>query len=156
MTTTVNADAARIIDQLRSGQALATKAGLGGPEMDATYDVIIRQIAEATDPKARMREIVDLLERDRAHTSKCSVFPDWCGETGPHDDHVSRWVEVVDTKGETLIDAKALFLSDSKPIVGISGSDFTPAEARAKAAELRKFADQVEELAGHADKAASR
>ena len=149
--------AAHIIGQLRHGQAVTNEAGLGGPEMDACYETVIRQIAEAPDPQARIREIADLLEKDMAARAvKCPAFPDWCIETGPHDDHVSRWIQIVDTQGETLVDAKVLYFSGSKPIIGINGSDFTATEARTKAAELRQFADQVEELAGHADKAAGR
>lgn len=70
--TTVSADANQIIEQLKAGQAATNKAGLGGPEMDAFYEEVIRQIAKAPDPQARIREIADLITRERGRTSKAA------------------------------------------------------------------------------------
>jgi len=72
MTTAASVDATQIIEQLKAGQAATKKAGLGGPEMDACYEEIIRQIAEAPDPKARIREIADLITRERGRNSKAA------------------------------------------------------------------------------------
>ncbi|MET9083721.1 hypothetical protein ABZX77_17810 [Streptomyces sp. NPDC004237] len=58
---TLSPAAARIIGQLRNGQAFADSVGLGGPAMDDAYETLIRQITDAPDPKSRMREIAALL-----------------------------------------------------------------------------------------------
>ncbi|WP_217553106.1 hypothetical protein [Streptomyces sp. GbtcB6] len=62
MNATLTPAAHRIISQLRAGQAAGTAAGLGSPDWDAFHDLVVRFIAEAPDPKFRMREIADLLD----------------------------------------------------------------------------------------------
>ncbi|MFF0970109.1 hypothetical protein ACWDQO_22330 [Streptomyces sp. NPDC003703] len=67
MTTAVNA---RIIGQLQEGHAAMNAAGLGSPALDDFNNLLIKMIAEAPDPKFRLREIVELLARERGMTAE--------------------------------------------------------------------------------------
>lgn len=150
MTT---APAERIIAQIKANAEVADKAGLGGPAVDAFNAEVIRLVSASPDPEATIGELAQLLGREPIRTTSCRLFPAWCIEAGPHYDHVSADVKVIDTKGEDVIDARVLYLSDSSPIVCIGQSDFTADEARMKAAELRGFADRIDELAAHVEAA---
>lgn len=145
--------AAGIIAQIHANADAANKAGLGGPAMDAFNAEVIRLVSESPDPEATIGELAQLLNREPTHTTECRLFPAWCTSFGPHYDHVSADVKVIDTEGKEVIDARVLYLSDSTPTVCIGESDFTADEARTKAAELRCFADRIDELSGHVDKA---
>ncbi|WDG29696.1 hypothetical protein N7925_15755 [Streptomyces sp. CA-278952] len=70
MTTAANADAARIIAQLREGHAGMNAAGLGSPALDDFSNLLIEMIAEAPDPKFRLHEIAELLARECGTTAK--------------------------------------------------------------------------------------
>lgn len=70
MTTAVNADAARIIGQLQEGHAAMNADGLGSTALDDFNNLLTEMIAEAPDPKFRLREIVELLARERGMTAK--------------------------------------------------------------------------------------
>lgn len=149
----VTTPAAGIIAQIHANADAANKAGLGGPAMDAFNAEVIRLLSESPDPKATIGELAQLLHLQPAHTTECRLFPAWCIEVGPHYDHISADVKVIDTEGEDVIDARILYFSGSTPTVSIGQSDFTADEARMKAAELRCFADRIDELSGHVDKA---
>jgi hypothetical protein len=150
MTTT---PAERIIGQLKANADAANKAGLGSPAVDAFNAKVIRLISGSPDPEATIGELAQLLGREPVRTTNCRLFPAWCVATGPHYDHVSADIKVIDTKGEDVIDARILYFSGSTPTVSIGQSDFTADQARMKAAELRGFADRIDELSGHVDKA---
>lgn len=143
--------AERIIAQIKANADAADKAGLGGPAVDAFNAEVIRLVSESPDPDATIGELAQLLAQEPSTTTKCRLFPAWCIETGPHYDHVSADAKVIDTKGEDVIDARVLYLSDTSPIVCIGQSDFTADEARTKAAELRCLADRIDELATHVE-----
>ncbi|MFE0673248.1 hypothetical protein [Streptomyces sp. NPDC058867] len=70
MTTAVNADAARIIGQLRQGHTAMNAAGLGSPALDDVNNLLTNMIAEAPDPKFRLHESVELLAREPRKTAK--------------------------------------------------------------------------------------
>ncbi|MBP0456489.1 hypothetical protein [Streptomyces montanisoli] len=72
MTTAFSADATNIIEQLRADQAAGTAAGLGSPDWDAFHDLLVELVAEAPDPKSRIREIADLIE-GHAHTREATA-----------------------------------------------------------------------------------
>ncbi|MEU9405074.1 hypothetical protein AB0E08_05100 [Streptomyces sp. NPDC048281] len=144
----------RILDQLKTDQAATNAAGLGDANSDAYYELVTRIVSEAEDAEAAILEIVQLLKEHGRATSKCPVFPAWCTSAGEHDDHYSADFTILDTRGEEMLAAHVICNSGSTPIVGISGSDFAPDEARTKATELRWLADQVETLAAHAEGAA--
>lgn len=145
--------AAGIIAQIQANADAANKAGLGGPAMDAFNAEVIRLLSASSNPDAAIGELAQLLHLQPTHTTECRLFPAWCIEAGPHYDHVSADVKVIDTEGKDVIDARVLYLSDSNPTVCIGQSDFTADQARMKAAELRGFADRIDELSGHVDKA---
>ncbi|MDW4904439.1 hypothetical protein RB628_03570 [Streptomyces sp. ADMS] len=105
------------------------------------------------DRKARVTFSADGA-REHTEPAACTAY-NWCTETGPHYDHASAEATITDTRGEEVIDAHLLFNSGSSPIIGISGSDFTPDQARVKAAELRRLADTVDALAAKAQFAAN-
>ncbi|MET8824764.1 hypothetical protein ABZX40_17840 [Streptomyces sp. NPDC004610] len=147
--------AAEIIAKLEAGHAVMNAAGLGSAALDAFYDLFVKAVAGSSDPDATVSEMVQLIARENDRAARCRLHPDWCVQTGPHYDHESASVEVVDTKGETMLDAFALHFSESTPGVCIGESDFTAEQARDKAAELRRFADRVDELAAHVDKASA-
>lgn len=145
--------AAGIIAQLKANADAANKAGLSSPALDAFNAKVIRLVSASPDPEATIGELAQLLHREPVRTTNCRLFPAWCVEAGPHYDHFSADVKVIDTEGEDVVDARILYLSDSSPIVCIGQSDFTADEARMKAAELRCLADRIDELSGHVDKA---
>lgn len=67
MTT---APATSIIEQLKSNHAANNAAGLGSPELDAFHDLLVELVAEAPDPKFRIREIADLITRGRGKNTE--------------------------------------------------------------------------------------
>ncbi|MGW4876577.1 hypothetical protein ACWEPI_08475 [Streptomyces sp. NPDC004262] len=145
-----------IVAHLKAQQAATHEAGLGDSNTDAYYETVIRIVSESPDPKATVAEIAQVLTREyNRPSSKCRQFPDWCIETGPHYDHVGQDITIASPQGDTVLDARILYLSGGTPSVCISEGDFTPTQARHAAAELRQFADKVEALAEHAEKAAS-
>jgi hypothetical protein len=85
----------------------------------------------------------------------CIIHPDWCTETGVHDDHFGAVHAVVGNDGRDLLDARLLDFSGSNLVIGLGETDTDAAEARAKAKELRKFADDLETLARTIDASTS-
>ncbi|MBP5915892.1 hypothetical protein ACH3XX_42280 [Streptomyces scabiei] len=155
LTTREGVEAARerIINQLEAGHAEMNRVGLGSPALDDFNAEIVRQISEAHDPAATFGAIVQLMRDHDAEATKCRVYPAWCTETGDHDDHRSSAHKIVDAAGTDIVDARVWHFAGGAPTVCIGESDFTPDQARGKAAELRQFADRVEELAGHVERA---
>ncbi|MET8027706.1 DUF6907 domain-containing protein [Streptomyces avermitilis] len=95
-------------------------------------------------------------DREHRYRQLCTVHPDWCTETGNHNDHFGALHTVMGNDGQELLDARLLELSGSKPFVGLGEMDTNAAEARVKAAELRRFADELEILADKVDASTSR
>ncbi|MFF5345366.1 DUF6907 domain-containing protein [Streptomyces althioticus] len=81
----------------------------------------------------------------------CTVHPDWCTETGVHDDHLGARHVVMGNDDRELLDARLLDFSGSDPVIGLGETDTDSIEARAKATELRRFADALEALADTMD-----
>ncbi|MFE5396006.1 hypothetical protein ACFQ9U_15810 [Streptomyces sp. NPDC056568] len=67
MTNAVNA---RLIGQLQEGHAAMNAAGLGSPALHDFFNLLTEMIAEAPDPKFRLREIVELLAREGGMTAE--------------------------------------------------------------------------------------
>ncbi|MBN0043092.1 hypothetical protein JS756_02975 [Streptomyces actuosus] len=86
-------------------------------------------------------------------SSACTTYT-WCDVAGPHHDHISTGHAITDTTGREIIDSRVIFFSNTEPTVSIGESDFTPDEARDKAAELRALADRIDEHAEQAQVAA--
>jgi hypothetical protein len=153
VATAQHPDAAGIILQLEKQHAEMYRAGLGSPALDAFHDELVRQVAEADDPKATFDRIVQLMAEHRAKAVKCRAYPAWCTETGAHDDHIGAAHRIGDGHGDDMISAQITHFAGGRPTVAIGEAVFTAEEARAKAAELRRFADRVEKLAGHVEDA---
>jgi hypothetical protein len=81
----------------------------------------------------------------------CTVHPDWCTEIGVHDDHFGARHVVMGNDDRELLDARLLDFSGSDPVIGLGETDTDAVEARAKAKELRRFADALETLADTMD-----
>ncbi|MFF0106098.1 DUF6907 domain-containing protein [Streptomyces hirsutus] len=129
-----------------AGEALVT-------ELAAELSPLINR---APDPAAALAEFERLfqegLEGIAAARStaedRCTVHG-WCVETGYHFDHNSADHVVTSlSREEPLIYAHLLHLSTSKPFIGLQGEDLDADQARAKAAELRKLADSIDEMVG--------
>ncbi|MFF1679453.1 DUF6907 domain-containing protein [Streptomyces sp. NPDC058256] len=86
----------------------------------------------------------------------CAVHPGWCTQTGDHDDHFGALHTVMGNDGQELLNTHLIDLSGSKPVIGLGGTDTTAAEARVKAKELRRFADELEILADKVDVSTSQ
>lgn len=69
----------------------------------------------------------------------CAVHPDWCTETGVHDDHFGARHVVMGNDDRELLDARLLDFSGSDPVIGLGETDTDAIEARAKAKELRRL-----------------
>jgi hypothetical protein len=103
--------------------------------------------ASSTSPtRAEHKDVVGQL---------CAIHPDWCTETGVHDAHVGARHVVMGNDGRELLDARLLDFSGSEPVIGLGETDTDSAEARAKATELRRFADELEILADKVDVSSS-
>ncbi|WP_329598753.1 hypothetical protein OIE43_29905 [Streptomyces pseudovenezuelae] len=81
----------------------------------------------------------------------CAVHPEWCTETGVHDDHFGARHVVMGNDDRELLDARLLDFSGSDPVIGLGETDTDAIEARAKAKDLRRFADALEALADTMD-----
>lgn len=83
--------------------------------------------------------------------TNCPIYPEWCADThtgtGEDQDHGSNLLGRVpsrDGEGEPLIDVTIhVPFGATRPVVQLAGEEFTPAEARTKAIELRRLADKV-------------
>ncbi|MGW1609444.1 hypothetical protein ACWCQZ_08600 [Streptomyces sp. NPDC002285] len=139
----------RMLAQWDGFRQLTRTQGTATPATEKFMDEMALILSVSPDPTGTLDAIIDTLARDRVKNQGCRVYT-WCGETGPHYDHVSPDATVVDTLGDTVIDARILHLSESGPSISIGQSDFTPEQALTKAAELRRFADKVERLAEQA------
>ncbi|MEU8700327.1 hypothetical protein AB0C61_22200 [Streptomyces sp. NPDC048680] len=89
--------------------------------------------------------------REDDRQQPCTAHPDWCTEAGVHDAHLGARHVVMGNDGRELLDARLLDFSDSQPVIGLGETDTDAAEARAKAQDFRKFADDLETLADMMD-----
>ncbi|GGZ21377.1 hypothetical protein GCM10010300_76390 [Streptomyces olivaceoviridis] len=89
--------------------------------------------------------------RDLGDRQLCTIHPDWCTQTGDHDDHFGVLHAVTGNDGRELLNAWLIDLSGSQPVIGLGETDTDAAEARVKATELRRFADKLEILADKMD-----
>lgn len=81
----------------------------------------------------------------------CTVYP-WCAETGNHTMHVSAYTEAPtpDGYGDRVLAANVM-AEDSGPYIGFLDLDLSPAQTRARVAELRRHLDAVAALANIVD-----
>ncbi|MFJ9637259.1 hypothetical protein [Streptomyces sp. NPDC101178] len=111
---------------------------------------ILPLINQAPSPGAALAAFGQLLREGIASivAGRCTVYR-WCVETNYHFDHTGADHTVSSLcRDEPLVYAHLLHLSGSKPIIGLQGEDLDADQARSKAAELRKLADTVDEMAG--------
>lgn len=111
---------------------------------------ILPLINQAPSPEAALAAYGQLLGEGIASivAGRCTVYR-WCVETNYHFDHTGADHTVSSlSRDEPLVYAHLLHLSGSKPIIGLQGEDLDADQARSKAAELRKLADTVDEMAG--------
>lgn len=122
-------------------------------ELTAEISPLINQ---APDPAAALavfgqlfrKELACIAATRSAAEGRCTVHG-WCVETGYHFDHNSSDHVVTSiSREEPLIYAHLFHLSTSKPVIGLQGDDLDAEQARAKAAELRKLAEAIDEMAG--------
>jgi hypothetical protein len=113
-------------------------------------------ISQAPDPEAALAAFERLFQKRLAGIAadqstaegRCTVHG-WCVETGYHFDHNSADHIVTSLfREEPLIYAQLFHPSASKPSIGLQGEDLDADQARAKAAELRKLADSIDEMVG--------
>jgi hypothetical protein len=93
-------------------------------------------------PSARMRAdhtITAKSAREHGqpeHSGPCSAYA-WCTAAGEHTDHASAGHVILDdSNGDELVWANLLHLDGSRPSITFQSAGLTPAEARAKGAEL--------------------
>ncbi|MGW6736297.1 DUF6907 domain-containing protein [Streptomyces sp. NPDC055013] len=104
-------------------------------------------IAVSTTDSSSTKDFI-ALKNDR---QLCAVHPDWCTETGVHDDHFGARHVVMGNDNRELLDARLLDFSGSDPVIGLGETDTDAIEARSKAKELHRFADALEALADTMD-----
>ncbi|MEU3000220.1 hypothetical protein ABZ684_22075 [Streptomyces sp. NPDC006995] len=77
----------------------------------------------------------------------CTVYP-WCAEAGNHTMHASDYTEAPtpDGYGDRVLPANVM-AEDAAPYIGWLDLDLTPAQTRARVAELRRHLDAVAALA---------
>lgn len=77
----------------------------------------------------------------------CTAYP-WCAETGNHTMHASVYTEAPspDGYGDRVLPAN-LMAEDGDPYIGWLDLDLTPAQTRARVAELHRHLDTVGALA---------
>ncbi|MGW4040911.1 DUF6907 domain-containing protein [Streptomyces sp. NPDC004778] len=81
----------------------------------------------------------------------CTVYP-WCDETGNHTMHASVYTEAPspDGLGDRVLPANVM-AEDNPPYIGWLDLDLTPAQTRARVAELHGHLDTVAALADLVD-----
>ncbi|MFE8944530.1 DUF6907 domain-containing protein [Streptomyces sp. NPDC007856] len=111
--------------------------------LQGVIDTFERRLAVMRLRRAELARIrADYFARQAAETGLCPIYPGVCTETGPHDDHASHL--------HNAVDYGFVHVSDGKPLLYIGGDEFNPADAAAKAAELRAAAAQIEAMASSA------
>lgn len=154
------------LDEMRR---LAQARGIYTPAMDAFMNEVSRLVAASPDPAATFDEVLNVISRERAKTAQpCHVYPGLCtaqdadagdavDERGRHYDHGgdSHYVPGLEIPedGDPEIWAAFTHLSAGTPCIGFMGFDLTPAQARVKAQEMRRFADEVDALANQVEAA---
>lgn len=163
----VEATRRRMLDQWNEVAELAKTRGVHTPAVERFHDEMALLLAVAPDPAATLDRLLLVFAREHAKNTPdaCHVYPGLCvikdGENGDsvdangrHFDHGGRAITVPDSKCPEDPEIWAEFChvsSGTPPHIGFMGSDLTTAQAREKAAQLRKFADEMDQLADQVD-----
>ncbi|MDX2552784.1 hypothetical protein [Streptomyces stelliscabiei] len=149
---------------------LAQARGIYSPAMDAFMNEVSQLVAASPDPTATFEEVLNIISRERAKntTQPCHVYPGLCtavdgedgnevDENGWHYDHGGdmHFVPGLEIPGDGDPEIWAAFthVSGGTPWIGFMGFDLTPEQARVKAHEMRRFADEVDDLADQVETA---
>lgn len=163
----VEATRSRILGQWNEVADLAKARGTHTPAVKRFHDEMALLLAVAPDPAATLDRLLQVFAREHAKNTPdaCHVYPGLCivkdGENGDsvdangrHFDHGGRAITVPDSKcpEDPEIWAEFCHVSAGTPAhIGFMGSDLTTAQAREKAAQLRAFADEMDQLADQVD-----
>jgi hypothetical protein len=150
---------------------LAQARGTYTPAMKRFMDEVTRLVATSPDPTATFEEVLNVISRERAKNRPCHVYPGLCttldGDAGDsvdangrHYDHGGDMHFVpgleIPGAGDPEIWAAFTHVSAGTPYIGFMGFDLTPSQARAKAQEMRRFADEVDALADQVETAVAK
>lgn len=136
-------------------------ASAGSDSHDAAFVRFLGNRMAAT-PAARERAEQPPADGAREHSepTTCHMYPGLCvqqdgedgdsvDENGRHVDHGGRTYSVPcpETPDDPQIWAEFVHLSTSTPHIGFMGESLTPGQTYEKAAQLRRFADELDHLA---------
>lgn len=156
----------RILDQWNQVADLAKARGTHTPAVKRFHDEMALLLAVTPNPAATLDRLLAVFARERAKNTPnaCHVYPGLCvtvdgedgdqvDEHGRHYDHGGRTITVPDSKcpEDPEIWAEFVHVSAGAPRIGFMGEDLTTVQAREKAAQLRKFADEMDALADQVD-----
>ncbi|MFE7652486.1 hypothetical protein ACFU6M_06095 [Streptomyces bottropensis] len=156
----------RILDQWNEVAELAKARGTHTPAVKRFHDEMALLLAVTPDPAATLDRLLCVFARERAKTAPnaCHVYPGLCvsvdgedgdqvDEHGRHFDHGGRTLTVPSSTcpEDPDIWAEFLHVSAGTPHIAFMGETLTTAQAREKAAQLRKFADEMDALADQVD-----
>lgn len=162
----VEATRRRMLDQWNQVADLAKARGVHTPAVERFHDEMALLLAVTPDPAATLDRLLTVFARERAKNTPnaCHVYPGLCvsvdgedgdqvDEHGRHFDHGGRAITVPDSKcpGDPEIWAEFCHVSAGTPHIGFMGEALTTGQAREKAAQLRKFADEMDALADQVD-----
>lgn len=156
----------RMLDQWNEFGELAKARGVHTPAVERFHTEMALLLAVTPDPAATLDRLLQVFARERAKNTPaaCHVYPGLCtsqdgedgdqvDEHGRHFDHGGRTITVPDSKcpEDPEIWAEFVHISAGTPCIGFMGEDLSTGQAREKAAQLRKFADEMDQLADQVD-----
>lgn len=158
-----------LLDGWKEINDAARARGTHTPALENFHNEVALLISVAPDPAATFDAILNAISNENAKnkaTAVCPVYPGLCtsveGEggdavdaNGRHFDHSGRAITVPSAKcsEDPEIWAEFTHVSDSTACIGFMGADLTTGQARVKAQELRRFADEMDALADQVDTA---
>ncbi|WP_060179556.1 hypothetical protein [Streptomyces sp. IMTB 1903] len=149
LTPALTPRAVRVLGQIEQAQQ-------DYPEMANFLGLVAQGIRDAGDSAAILDEVLQLMQEQRtAPPAPCPAYS-WCAETGDHDEHFSLYITAPtpDAYGRDVVPVGLIDWGKGVK-VGLLDLDLTPAEARAKLAELRAHLDHVEGLIALAEQGAT-
>lgn len=156
----------RILDQWTEFADLAKERGTFTPAVEAFHNEMALLLAVTPDPAGTLDRLLQVFARERAKNTPgaCYGYPGLCtvtdeemgdevDEHGRHYDHHGDQISVPrpEAPADPKIWAEFCHVSDGTPHIGFMNEDLTPAQAREKAQQLRKFADELDALADQVD-----
>lgn len=171
-------DSEQLLNQIRTPEALTSTLASPADQMvdrvlTANRDKLIAALPEVVDKAAR-ETLTDYTPETAARIAEtmigmltgtvCRVYPGLCtvtdgkdrvnaDEDGHHFDHAGHAITVPSSTRPEDPEIWAAFVhcSTSVPKIGFMSEDLTTGQAREKAQQLRKFADEMDELAAQVD-----